>query len=53
MNDVVAAINSSKVLCGSFGLYPIFVAGILNSVKKINSYVLCYKELKYADYIEK
>jgi len=52
VNDV-AAINSNKVLCGSFGLYPSFVAGILNSVKGINFYVLCNKKLKYADYIEK
>jgi hypothetical protein len=45
VNDV-EAINSNKVLCGSFGLYPSFVAGILNSVKEINFYVLCNKKLK-------
>jgi len=38
--------------CGSFGVYPSFVAGILNSVK-INLYVLCNKTLHYANYIEK
>jgi hypothetical protein len=52
VNDAVAAINSNKVLYGSFGLYPSFVAVILNSVKEINSYVVCNVKLKYADYIE-
>jgi len=45
--------KSNKVLCGSFGVYPSYVAGILNSVKKINFYVLQSEKLKYADYIEK
>jgi len=40
------------VLCGSFGLYPSYVAGILNSVKEINFYVLCSEKLNYADYVE-
>jgi len=42
-----------KVLCGSFGLYPNYVTGILNSVKEIHFYVLCSEKLNYADYIEK
>jgi len=45
--------NSDKVLCASFGLYPSYVAGILNSVKEIHFYVLCSENLNYADYIEK
>jgi len=53
VNDIVTAMNSYKVLCGSFGLYPSYVAGVLNSVKKINFYVLCCEKLNYADYIEK
>ena len=28
--------NRNKVQRGSFGVYPIYVGGILNSVKKIN-----------------
>jgi hypothetical protein len=45
--------NSDKVLCGCFGLYPSYVAGILNSVKEIHFYVLCSKKLHYSEYIEK
>jgi len=41
------------VLCGSFGVYPSYVAGILNSVEKINFFVLHSGELNYIDYVEK
>jgi hypothetical protein len=41
VNGVVAAMNSDKVRCGALGLYPCFVAGILNSIEEINFYVLC------------
>jgi hypothetical protein len=37
---------------GSFGLYASYVAGILNSAKEINFYVLCDKHVNYAKYIE-
>jgi hypothetical protein len=36
VNDLVTALISDKVLCGTFGLYRSYVAGILNSVKEIN-----------------
>jgi len=36
-----------------FGLFPSYVAGILNSVKDVNFYVMCNKKLNYAYYIEK
>jgi hypothetical protein len=52
-NDIVAAINNDEALCGCFGLYPDYVAGILNSVKKINFYVLCNKSANYVDLLEK
>jgi len=52
MNDIVATMNNDKVLCDSFGLYPSYVAGILNSVKEIHFFVLCNKN-KFQDYIEK
>jgi len=45
--------NSDKVLCGSFDLYPSYAADILNSVNEIHFYVLCSEKLNYADYIEK
>ena len=41
------------VLCGSFVLYPSYVAGILNSGKEINFYVLFSEKLNYADHVEK
>ena len=49
----IVTILNSDVFCGSFGLYPSYVAGILNSVKEIHFYVLCIKQIYYADYIEK
>ena len=53
LNDIVTTINSDKVLCGSFGLYQSYVAGILNSVKEIHFYVLCSEKLNYGDCVEK
>jgi hypothetical protein len=32
-NDLVTALKSDNVLCGTFGLYPSYVAGILHYVK--------------------
>ena len=52
VNDIVAAMNSDGILCGSFELYPSFVAGILNSVKDISFTVVCNKKLNYTDYIK-
>jgi hypothetical protein len=40
-------------LCGSFGVYPSYVAGILNSVEKIHFFVLHSEQINYADYFEK
>ena len=52
-NDIVTTMNSN-MLCGCFGLFPSYVAGILNSVKEINFYVLCNKRnLRCASYLEK
>jgi len=53
VNDIVTSMNSDKVLGGSFGLYPSYAAGILNTVKEIHFYVLCNETLIYANYIEK
>ena len=41
----VTALNSGKVLCGCFGVYPSYVSGILNYVQEIHFYVLCRKRL--------
>jgi hypothetical protein len=51
VNDLVTALNSGNVLCGTFGLYPSYGAGILNSVKEINFYVLCNKHIDYGRHI--
>jgi hypothetical protein len=48
VNDIVTTMNSNNVLCASFGLFPSYVAGILNSVKEINFYALCNKRLRCA-----
>ena len=45
--------NNDKTLCGCFGMYPSFVAGILNSARRIKFFVLSYEELDYENYIEK
>jgi len=53
MNNIVINLNSDNMLSGSFGLYPSYVAGILNSVKEIHFYVLFNKQVDYAECIEK
>ena len=53
VNDIVTTTNSDNMLCGSFGLFPSYVAGILNSVKEINFYALCNKRLRCASFLEK
>jgi hypothetical protein len=45
VNNIVAVMNNNKILCGSFGIYPSFTTGILDSVKDIDFYVLCNKKL--------
>jgi hypothetical protein len=40
VNDTVSVMKSDEVLCGVGGIYPEFVAGILNQVNEINFYVL-------------
>jgi hypothetical protein len=53
VNNIVTTMNGNKVLCGSFGVYPSYVAGILNSVKRIHFFVLHSEKLNYADYVKK
>jgi len=40
VDNFIMIINSNTGLCGSFGVYPSYVAGILNSVEKIHFFVL-------------
>jgi hypothetical protein len=42
-------VNSNKVLCRSFNVYPSYVAGIINSVNKVNIFVLHSEQINYAD----
>lgn len=51
MNDVGTVMNKNNIICDSFGMYPSFVAGVLNSVEEIHFYVLCNEQLHYVDYI--
>ena len=53
VNDIVTNVNSDNMLCGSFGLYPSYVAGNLNSVKEIHFYVIFNKQFSYAECIGK
>jgi len=53
MNDIVTTMNSDKVLCCSFGVYPSYGVVILSYVKEIHFHVLCSLKLNYADYVEK
>ena len=52
VDKFITIINSNKLLCGSFGVCPIYVAGILNSVEKINYFVLHSEQINYAYYVE-
>ena len=45
VNNIVSALNSDNVLCDSFGLYPSYVSGILNSVNETHSNVLCNRRI--------
>jgi len=53
VNDIVSALNNDNVLYGSFGFYPSYVAGILQSVEEIHFYALCSKRCNYTEYIER
>jgi len=44
VNNYITIINSNKLLFGSFGVYPSYVAGILNFVNKIHFYILHIRE---------
>jgi hypothetical protein len=52
VRGVVAGMSKDKLKSGVFGIYPAYVAGILNSVTSINIYVLCSEKLNYLDYIK-
>ena len=43
VNYIVTTSNSDDVLCDTFGIYRSYAAGILNSVKQMNFYVLSHK----------
>ena len=49
VNDIFTTMNFDKVWRGSFGLYPSYAAGILDSVNEINLYVLCSEKLNSAE----
>jgi len=51
LHDIITDMNNDKVMCGCFGLYPSYVAGILDTVKGIHFYILCEEKLNYAKYI--
>jgi hypothetical protein len=36
VNNIVTTMNSDNMICGCFGHFTSYVAGILNSIKEIN-----------------
>ena len=50
---MVTAITNDKAICRCFGLYPSFVAGILNSTKVVHFYDVFSVKLNYEYYIKK
>jgi hypothetical protein len=50
---IVTILNSDNVIYATFGLYPSYVAGILNTAKQIDVYVLYNKQINYTKYIQK
>jgi hypothetical protein len=51
VTDIVTSLNNESVMCGSFGYYPAFIAGVLNSTDTIHFYVLCNKRPDYINII--
>ena len=51
--NMVTAMNNDKTLCGCFVIYSSFVAGTMNSARRIHFFVLRNEELNYENYIEK
>jgi hypothetical protein len=44
VNNIVTTMYSDNMICGCFGIFPSYVAGILNSVKKSISMFFVIKE---------
>ena len=53
VSNIFTAMNNDETLCGYFGMYPSFVAGILSSSRRSHFFVLCNEELNFENYIEK
>jgi hypothetical protein len=51
VNNIVTTLNNN-VLSATFGRYPSYVVGILNSEEHIHFYVLCNKHINYTEYIK-
>ena len=51
--NILLTMKSDRGLCGFFGLYLSYVAGVLKHVEEITFYVLWNDELTYSEYIQK
>jgi hypothetical protein len=49
VSNIVTVMNNDKTVCGYFGMYPSFLAEILNSARRIHYFVLC-NVLNYENY---
>jgi hypothetical protein len=52
-SDIIMAMNSNALLCGCFGIFPSYTAGLLKSVKCIHFYVVCNEKPDYGFYIRR
>jgi hypothetical protein len=53
VKQIIEIMNSDNMLCGSFGMYPCYIAGILNRMPNIHFYVVCSEKINFDDYIRK
>jgi hypothetical protein len=53
VKGIIETVNSDNTLCGCFGLYPSYIAGVLNRMPGIHFYVVCSEKINVEEYIRK
>jgi hypothetical protein len=53
VSKIIETMNSDKIICGSFGIYPSYIAADLNRRPNINFYAACSEKIHFEDYIRK
>jgi hypothetical protein len=49
VNEIIEDMNSDNMFCDCFGLYPGYVAGILNRMPNIHFYVARSEKMNFED----